>query len=69
MALKSEKLGFASVPSRFLVCKYNQVYNINQKLIVCFLMENLKKLFDEFMNAPWRVEESPLTHLDVRQDM
>ena len=25
------------------------------------------KLLDEFMNAPWRVEESPLTHLPVRQ--
>ena len=26
-----------------------------------------RKLFDEFMNAPWRVEESPLTLLEVRQ--
>ena len=25
------------------------------------------KVFDEFMNAPWRVEESPLTRLEVRQ--
>ena len=25
------------------------------------------KLLDEFVNAPWRVEESPLTHLPVRQ--
>ena len=27
------------------------------------------KVFDEFMNAPWRVDESPLTRLSVRQDM
>ena len=24
-------------------------------------MKSFKKLFDEFMNAPWRVEEFPLT--------
>ena len=30
-------------------------------------MESFKKLFDEFMNAPWRVEEFPLTRLSVCQ--